>query len=349
VIAREEIPQRDGLLLQLLAIRGNDRTGLFEIRRKTRGGMAQEFVPLTDVERVMDIVVAQGERADVYIGAAPRLEAKGGRDAIRHVWSLWADCDSSESVQALERFDPAPQLVVESGTPGNLHAWWPLLRPLEPQEAERANRRLAHHLGADLKATDGARIMRPAGTLNHKHEPPRPVAVVAFMPVRRTPTAREIVGHLEAAGVTLEDRFDVEDVRLDIQGLRNEQASVRGTQPRPLDAREEPAAAQAGPSADDIARGVMEQLAQFQAGRADLFRGFGSNTIRRGAFGGAFMDTGQQAAGLRHFGAFAQADAPGMGGGFGQRPVHFEVHHHAPPPDPHAWTRTMLYAAQTEM
>jgi hypothetical protein len=80
-----------------------------------------------------------------------------------------------------------------------------------------------------------------------------------------------------------------------------------------------------------------------------LFQSFGSNAIARPAVHGAFMDTGQQAAGLRHFGAFAQADAAGIGGGFGQRPVHLEVHHHEPPPDPHAWTRAMLFAAQTEM
>jgi hypothetical protein len=172
--------------------------------------------------------------------------------------------------------------------------------------------------------------------------------------------AREGLGTAHAA---LEDAgFDVTDTRLDIQALLREQAGIRGTQPRPLDAREQPAAAaaQAGPSADDIARGVMEQLAQFQAGRAQLFQSFGSNAIRRAGMPGAFMDTSQQAAGMRHFGAVASPGEFGLttanglpadvAGSVAGRPI--IVQHNtfqAPPPDPHALTRTLLYAAQTEM
>jgi hypothetical protein len=157
---------------------------------------------------------------------------------------------------------------------------------------------------------------------------------------------------LASATTAAEDAgFDVQDTRLDLHGLWGEIASVRGTQPRLVDTTATgPTDPGAGvPSADEIARGVMEQLAQFQAGRADLFRGFGSNAIGRGAFGGAFMDTSQQAAGLRHFGAFAQADAPGVAGGFGQRPVIQHITISEPPPDPHAFTRTLQFAAQTEM
>ena len=47
--------------------------------------------------------------------------------------------------------------------------------PAAPDEAERANRRPAHKLGADMSATDAARILRPPGTSNFKGPAPQPV------------------------------------------------------------------------------------------------------------------------------------------------------------------------------
>ena len=58
------------------------------------------------------------------------------------------------------------------GHAANCHAYWPLTEPLARDEVERANRRLAHALGADPASADAARILRVPGTLSHKHEPP---------------------------------------------------------------------------------------------------------------------------------------------------------------------------------
>jgi hypothetical protein len=63
-------------------------------------------------------------------------------------------------------------------SPGRRHAYWKLAQPVGVDELEQANRRLAHHLGGDLASTDAARILRPAGTLSHKHEPPTPVTLL---------------------------------------------------------------------------------------------------------------------------------------------------------------------------
>ena len=51
-------------------------------------------------------------------------------------------------------------------------------------ELERANRRLVHHLGGDPRCVDAARILRPPQTLNHKHQPPAPVELIALDPAR---------------------------------------------------------------------------------------------------------------------------------------------------------------------
>lgn len=63
-----------------------------------------------------------------------------------------------------------------------------------PREAEAANRRLAHALGADLAATDAARILRPPHTNNFKHVPAAPVLLERLSDSRQT--AAEIVAGL---------------------------------------------------------------------------------------------------------------------------------------------------------
>jgi hypothetical protein len=98
---------------------------------------------------------------------------------------LWADCDGEQAVAALERFEPAPSIVVASGTGGNCHAYWPLSEPLARDELERANRRLAHALGADPASADAARILRVPATRSHKHHPPTAVEAIRFNPGRR--------------------------------------------------------------------------------------------------------------------------------------------------------------------
>jgi hypothetical protein len=65
--------------------------------------------------------------------------------------------------------------VVHTGSTDHAHVFWPLRESVSPKWSQRANRRLALALGADMVATDPARILRPAGTVNHKHSPPRPV------------------------------------------------------------------------------------------------------------------------------------------------------------------------------
>jgi len=52
-------------------------------------------------------------------------------------------------------------MVIASGTPGHVHAYWQLAAPIGVLELEQANRRLAHHLHGDLSSVDAARILRP--------------------------------------------------------------------------------------------------------------------------------------------------------------------------------------------
>ncbi|MGI8597501.1 MAG: DNA-primase RepB domain-containing protein [Thermoleophilaceae bacterium] len=170
--------------------------GLVEVRYRRgdgRPGMGQTFHAWPQ-ERggAAEMIGRLGRSVDTYIGVAPRRRRHGGREAIERVHVLYVDCDSEAAIEGLERFSPPPAIVVGSGS--GRHAYWPLWPPASPDEAERANRRLAHHLGADMVATDASRILRPPGTLNFKTDPPRPVEVERL--VIKVYTVEEVAGHL---------------------------------------------------------------------------------------------------------------------------------------------------------
>lgn len=190
-----DIPSQQALLFQLAMIAGNEPdSSLLEIRWRRPTGMGQTFVGVRELHRAATAIRHRAQLTDVYVGCAPRVRENGSTDAIERVWVLWTDCDSETSVAALRRFRPLPSMVNGSGSDGRLHAWWALHEPLGPEQAKRSNRRLALALGSDRAATDGARVMRPSGSLNYKHEPPRSVECVrleldAF-------TVGEIVGGL---------------------------------------------------------------------------------------------------------------------------------------------------------
>jgi hypothetical protein len=177
-MSREPIPQDVALRLQLAAIAGNEpAASYFEIRSKraSRPGMRQDFIPIQELDRAARSAINRGQMTDTYVGVAPRTQRKGSADAILRVWCLWVDCDGPSALDRLGAMRPMPSVVIRTGSENHAHAYWPLRAPVPPDWAQRANRRLALKLGGDEKATDPARILRPGGTLNFKHSPPRPV------------------------------------------------------------------------------------------------------------------------------------------------------------------------------
>ena len=161
------------------------RGGLIEVRYREGTGMRQRFHRADRPELAAELVLLLGQQHDVYVGCAPRRRRWGGRRAIERVWSLWVDCDGPEASERLASFEPAPAVVIASGSAGSRHAYWPLAEPLAPREAEEANSRLAHALGADPAATDAARILRPPHTRNFKHDPPAPVVLERLVDERQ--------------------------------------------------------------------------------------------------------------------------------------------------------------------
>jgi hypothetical protein len=183
------IPVTRSLLAYLTLLVGRE-SALLEVRARGERGMLQAWYDTRRLPAACDAILADAQHTDVYVGCAPRVRRSGTRDAVTRCWVLWVDCDTPEAVAALDAFAIAPAAVIASGTATNRHAYWPLRSPISARRVGELNRRLAHALGADSgSVTAATAILRPPGTLNHKHAPPRPVSALALRPWQRVSVA----------------------------------------------------------------------------------------------------------------------------------------------------------------
>ena len=151
--------------------------------RRPDGPMRRRFFPVTDLSGAQQMIERLASRNDVYVGVAPRdTDTRGGRSAIAAGEVLWVESDDPQTALRLLAFAPQPSMAVASGSAGHLQLYWRLAGPCDVTALESANRRLALALAGDPASTDAARILRPPGTLNHKHDPPRPVEIMASRP-----------------------------------------------------------------------------------------------------------------------------------------------------------------------
>ncbi len=182
-------------------VAGAPAASFVEIRCRASAGMRQTFYGVSDTAAAASDIVRLAGRSDIYIGVLPRTRRGGGRrDVVHRGRVLWVDCDTPDSASALLRWTPPPSMTVLSGTGRNRHAYWLLAEPVSVDVIECANRRLAAELAADVASSDVARILRPPGSLNHKHDPPAQVRIERCDPDVRHSVA-DVVGPLpESAG-----------------------------------------------------------------------------------------------------------------------------------------------------
>jgi hypothetical protein len=162
---------------------------LVELRSCRGAGMRQTFHCVEAIDEVVGEIARGATWTDVFVGVVPRVRHGGGRrDLVERANVLWVDCDTPAAVEALRAFGSTASIVVASGGgPGHVHAYWLLREPVAIDEIERANRRLAWALGADLACSEAARILRPAGSAWHKSRPP---VAVRLLGSTRSPDMR---------------------------------------------------------------------------------------------------------------------------------------------------------------
>jgi hypothetical protein len=162
------------------------RSSLIEVRYRHGQGMRQAFI---GADRLADVAAAIRTRSaytDVHLGVIPRRQRGGGRaDLVARASVLWADCDTPQSVATILSFFPPPSMMVRSGTAEHLHCYWLLSQPADVGDVERANRKLAHAIGADMQCTDSPRVLRPPWSRNWKHDPPVRVRIAQWRPTVR--------------------------------------------------------------------------------------------------------------------------------------------------------------------
>jgi hypothetical protein len=188
----------------LQAIAG-DRRGeeLLEIRYAIRdGGMRRRFISIRRLDAAARAIRSRSSRTDVYCGVLLRSHRAGGRDAVTRSHLAFVEIDAVDALARLQRFAASPTMIVSSGSAGHAHAYWTLRTRVGVVELEQANRTLASHLGGDLASVDAARILRPAGTLSHKHRPPASVELLHLDPAARYELA-ELVDGITPAGSRL--------------------------------------------------------------------------------------------------------------------------------------------------
>lgn len=160
---------------------------------KDRGRPQQRWRELPEgIDYLADQIAATEMPA--YIGAQPRGSRDGRDEAVCEFLSIYADLDAQNlpSDQAAleyltERFALAPSALIQT-SPGRYQSWWLLQEAAPKSEAQRVRRviaTLAEKLGGDSTVQNAGRVMRPAGSLNTKHDPPFRARLALLEPDRR--------------------------------------------------------------------------------------------------------------------------------------------------------------------
>lgn len=139
----------------------------------------------SDVEQARDFALSHQDTHDVYVGVNPRFKQANDASAVRRTWLIWADIDNKKA-----RFDPQaavrnlrlrfllpPNIIVSSGN--GLHIYWFTETHTNLLGAQKVCNDVADLIGGD-NVGDAPRILRVAGTKNHKYSPPKDVQLIGI-------------------------------------------------------------------------------------------------------------------------------------------------------------------------
>jgi hypothetical protein len=123
-----------------------------------------------DAEAFLDWAVAASATADVYVAPMLRLRPKRAKETGKEARYAWADVDrwtatASAKWDQLRQLGHGPSFAIDSGR--GRHLYLDLTYWLPVEQVERWNRRLASHLGGDVKWSNEA-VLRLPGSFSHK-------------------------------------------------------------------------------------------------------------------------------------------------------------------------------------
>lgn len=147
---------------------------------RMRRGHRDMFTPAGEASRAITRarrLARQGH--EVMVSPIARDTPSPKKQAVTGTRLVWVDIDNPDALTRAQGFGRPAHLVVATGS-GGAHLYWALTQEIPVEYGETVNRRLAAHLGADMAATDRARILRLAGTTNGKVD--RPAVLIADRP-----------------------------------------------------------------------------------------------------------------------------------------------------------------------
>ena len=140
--AQPELPP-DALLTYLRMLAGDPQPSqFFDLRyAPPEEMMRQRFVSVLRIHQLAGRIAALAGRADVYVGVALRDRAHGNKSAVSGSHMLYIECDDPGARERVENFAYSPSMIVASGSPGHLHAYWRLHERASSARVESTNRR----------------------------------------------------------------------------------------------------------------------------------------------------------------------------------------------------------------
>ena len=106
--------------------------------------------------------------SEVYYGPSIYAERKAVKEYVLGSNVVWTEFDGNVPTDWKEI--PTPSMRIQSSENGFEHVYWKLNKfEYDRDRIERINRSITFSLGADGSSWDCTQILRPVGTLNHKH------------------------------------------------------------------------------------------------------------------------------------------------------------------------------------
>lgn len=210
-------PRQDVLRDFLEYVYSGDQEGFTEValfKDNKPSGRLWARIP-EDLGKITEKFVRQHSLAgDVYFTPALFRSRKRTLEFCVGSQVAWVDQDGPQRTAeegSRPAVLPAPGLVVASGSPGRSHRYWRSESFLGAGSTLGAtNRKLAQIYGADKSGVDPTQLLRLPGSLNHKHNPPKPVEILEnvggvfdLSRFRLNPTDLEMI-QIESASVSLE-------------------------------------------------------------------------------------------------------------------------------------------------
>lgn len=159
---------------------GNDLEGYIQILQLENGKVIKMLN--STVDGLVDVIEQQEGQKDTYITPNSFYIPKRSNDNIRHFRALYIDLDLKEYTKSEAFYQiylksaqekiPKPSMIIDSGR--GLHCYWAIDHAPKGalytwQELEDYFYKQLKDIGADIKATDSARLMRLPSTINSRN------------------------------------------------------------------------------------------------------------------------------------------------------------------------------------